>query len=186
MSSQNMFGDDTIASSTTSFTPNKAEEARSTSNSGFKPGETAKNEGGKAHYQNESPPVGPDSVKNDIRGDYDCFQYNSSGDSICKDLSNRSFPFSRNISEYFSHPSFEKYKQEYSKNAFLRQVIASSLGTCVSVLTLNPISVLKLRLQRQDAFAETSVRGAFRTIYRKDGIRGFWAGEELFCLVCFI
>jgi hypothetical protein len=180
MSSQNMYGDDTIASSTTSFTADKAEEARTTSNSGYKTSDNAKTEAGQVHYQNKNPPIGPDIVKNDMRGDYDCLQYNSSGDSICKDLSNRTFPFSRNISEYFSHPSFEKYKQEYSKNAFLRQVIASSLGTCVSVLTLNPISVLKLRLQRQDVFAETSVRGAFRTIYRKDGIRGFWAGERLF------
>lgn len=55
--------------------------------------------------------------------------------------------------------------------------MASSLGTCVSVLTLNPMSVVKLRLQRQDIFMETTVQGAFRTIYKKDGMRGFWAGE---------
>ena len=50
---------------------------------------------------------------------------------------------------FFRYPDMEKYKQEYSRNAFLRQIVASSLGTCVSVLTLNPISVVKLRLQRQ-------------------------------------
>lgn len=182
MSSQNMFGDDTIASSTTSFTTNKVEATRGTSNPVYKTSESAKNEAGKVPNENDSPPTGPHGVKNNMSGDYGCLQYNSSGDSICKDINNRTLPFSRNISDYFSNPRFEKYKQEYSKNAFLRQVIASSLGTCVSVLTLNPISVLKLRLQRQDAFAETSVRGAFRTIYRKDGIRGFWAGEN--CFIC--
>ena len=85
--------------------------------------------------------------------------------------------FSKKTFSYFTHPDIEKYKNEYTRNTFLRQIIASSLGTCVSVLTLNPISVIKLRLQRQDVFMETSVRGAVRTIWKRDGIRGFWAGN---------
>lgn len=80
-------------------------------------------------------------------------------------------------SNCLSPPSFERWKKEYSNNSLLRQIMASSLGTCVSVLTLNPMSVVKLRLQRQDIFMETTVQGAFRTIYKKDGMRGFWAGE---------
>ena len=81
---------------------------------------------------------------------------------------------------YFSHPEIERYKREYSRNTLLRQILASSLGTCVSVLTLNPISVVKLRLQRQDIFMETSARNAVRTILKKDGIKGFWAGVKIY------
>ena len=72
--------------------------------------------------------------------------------------------------------SYQRFKKQYSDSPILRQILASSLGTCVSVLTLNPISVVKLRLQRQDIFTETTAKGAFRTIFKKDGISGFWAG----------
>ena len=72
--------------------------------------------------------------------------------------------------------NYQRFKKQYSDSPILRQILASSLGTCVSVLTLNPISVVKLRLQRQDIFTETTAKGAFRTIYKKDGILGFWAG----------
>lgn len=104
-------------------------------------------------------------------------------DETCESMTNKYSHFTSKIcrngtSECVSPSSFEKWKKEYSNNSLLRQIMASSLGTCVSVLTLNPMSVVKLRLQRQDIFMETTVRGAFRTIYKKDGIRGFWAGER--------
>lgn len=104
-------------------------------------------------------------------------------DGTCESMTNKYNHFTSKIcrsdtSECISPSSFEKWKKEYSNNSLLRQIMASSLGTCVSVLTLNPMSVVKLRLQRQDIFMETTVQGAFRTIYKKDGIRGFWAGER--------
>jgi Mitochondrial carrier protein len=104
-------------------------------------------------------------------------------DGTCESMTNKYSRFTSKLcrsdtSECSSPSSFEKWKKEYSNNSLLRQIMASSLGTCVSVLTLNPMSVVKLRLQRQDIFMETTVQGAFRTIYKKDGIRGFWAGEK--------
>ena len=103
---------------------------------------------------------------------------NGSSDNISNKYSNFASKICRSDPpEYLSPSSFEKWKKEYSSNSLLRQIMASSMGTCVSVLTLNPMSVVKLRLQRQDIFMETTVQGAFRTIYKKDGIKGFWAGE---------
>ena len=98
----------------------------------------------------------------------------------CKSTMGNYCGLSNETYRYFSHPEIERYKREYSRNTLLRQIVASSLGTCVSVLMLNPISVIKLRLQRQDIFMETSARNAVRTILKKDGIKGFWAGEQTF------
>lgn len=103
--------------------------------------------------------------------------------SICKNAMGNYCGISNSTYSYLNHPDIERYKREYSRNILLRQIIASSLGTCVSVLTLNPISVVKLRLQRQDILMETSVRAAVRTILKKDGIKGFWAGKEKYILV---
>ena len=61
-------------------------------------------------------------------------------------------------------------------NDLLRQIVASTIGTVVSVVILNPISVMKIRIQREDSLAVTSLRGAYRTILTTQGIRGFWAG----------
>ena len=61
-------------------------------------------------------------------------------------------------------------------NGLYRQIFASCVGTSVSVCTLNPISVVKISLQRQDAMAEKSLAGAIRTVIQTHGIRGFWAG----------
>lgn len=61
-------------------------------------------------------------------------------------------------------------------NGLFRQIFASCIGTSISVCTLNPISVIKISLQRQDAMAEKSFAGAIRTVMQTHGIRGFWAG----------
>ena len=59
-----------------------------------------------------------------------------------------------------------------------RQISASMAGTAVSVVTLNPIVVMKVMMQRKDALAEISVAGAFRTVLRTGGMSGFWAGTS--------
>ena len=63
-------------------------------------------------------------------------------------------------------------------NDLLRQIVSSTIGTVVSVISLNPISVMKIRIQREDSLAVTSLRGAYRTILSTQGIRGFWAGAS--------
>ena len=63
-------------------------------------------------------------------------------------------------------------------NDLLRQIVASTIGTVVSVISLNPISVMKIRIQREDSLVVTSLRGAYRTILSTQGIRGFWAGAS--------
>jgi len=63
-------------------------------------------------------------------------------------------------------------------NDLLRQIVASTIGTVVSVISLNPISVMKIMIQREDSLAVTSLQGAYRTILTTQGIRGFWAGAS--------
>jgi len=83
-----------------------------------------------------------------------------------------------NIYKYFNNDT-EIYKKEWMKNSVLRQMIASGIGTGLCILTLNPISVIKLRVQRTDLLMENTVMGAVKTIYQKGGIRGFWAGAQI-------
>jgi len=59
-----------------------------------------------------------------------------------------------------------------------RQIAASMAGTAVSVVTLNPVVVMKVMLQRKDALAGTSLVGAFRSVLRTGGVSGFWAGTS--------
>lgn len=67
------------------------------------------------------------------------------------------------------------------QSPFWRQVIASSCGTTVAILTLNPITVVKVRLQNSVASAGkgSSVLTTIRRIAEKRGISGFWAGTSL-------
>ena len=69
-------------------------------------------------------------------------------------------------------------QQHIKHNDVLRQIVASTIGTAVSVMSLNPISVMKIMIQREDALAEQSLRGAYRTILKTQGVRGFWAGAS--------
>ncbi|KAJ1421018.1 mitochondrial carrier domain-containing protein [Ochromonadaceae sp. CCMP2298] len=57
-------------------------------------------------------------------------------------------------------------------DALSRQLLASSLGSVVSTLSLNPINVLKVRLQS----GEEGVIEVAKRILRVEGVGGFWAG----------
>ena len=63
-------------------------------------------------------------------------------------------------------------------NDLLRQIVASTIGTAVSVMSLNPISVMKIMIQREDSLGVTSLREAYKTIRTTQGLRGFWAGAS--------
>jgi solute carrier family 25 protein 39/40 len=75
-------------------------------------------------------------------------------------------------------------------SSLLRQIFASSAGSIISTLSLNPIAVVKVRLQNLPAFAASSsgsgvisaegspLRSVIRTIIAQGGIGGFWAGTR--------
>lgn len=63
-------------------------------------------------------------------------------------------------------------------NKFVRHATASFIGSIATILTLNPIFVLKVRLQnleKQDTSIHT-LNKEIRSIKRSKGIRGFWSG----------
>lgn len=51
-------------------------------------------------------------------------------------------------------------------------------GGCAALLT-NPIDVVKTRLMTQSRSIYPSTVGAFRVIYRREGLRAFWTGWQL-------
>jgi Mitochondrial carrier protein len=75
-----------------------------------------------------------------------------------------------------SHASKHNEKRESKVNSLVRQIIASSLGTAVSVITLNPVVVIKIMLQRQDQLSESSMFAAARNVFKKQGLVAFWSG----------
>lgn len=67
-------------------------------------------------------------------------------------------------------------------NGLGKQVIASSLGSLVTVLTLNPLSVLKVRLQSSNSLQEGASGALYKevqSVYSSRGVRGFWSGASM-------
>ena len=77
------------------------------------------------------------------------------------------------------------------QDSLLRQIVASSMGSIISTVSLNPITVIKVRLQNnpvlksatQFGMSEHSVRlSPFRDVIKQvvaqHGVAGFWAGTR--------
>lgn len=69
----------------------------------------------------------------------------------------------------------------FKPNCLGKQVIASSLGSFTTVLTLNPLSVLKVRLQSSSNLQEGASGALYKevqSVYNSRGVRGFWSGTS--------
>lgn len=69
-----------------------------------------------------------------------------------------------------------------NQNRFLKQILASSCGSVVATLTLNPITVVKVRLQNASVVQSTnslSVFNVVRNIALEHGPKGFWSGTPM-------
>lgn len=64
---------------------------------------------------------------------------------------------------------------------FVKQIGASTLGSLTTALVLNPINVVKIRLQNADMILASppTIKGTISSIIKKDGILGFWAGVRI-------
>ncbi len=65
-------------------------------------------------------------------------------------------------------------------NPLYKQILASSVGSIVSTLAINPITVVKVKIQNVDPFAVSkTVRSTIATIIREKGFAGFYAGTPV-------
>jgi len=65
------------------------------------------------------------------------------------------------------------------KISFTRGLVASSIGSLVATVVLNPITVLKINLQQPNCIAKISISRTIKNIYTNHGIKGFWAGSQM-------
>src|SRR6185436_16427498 len=76
--------------------------------------------------------------------------------------------------------SFKAHLYEDTTRIRSRDVLLLACGASAATQVLtNPIWLVKLRLQSQPHDAPDRYRGmsdAFRTIYKEEGLRGFWRG----------
>jgi hypothetical protein len=64
-----------------------------------------------------------------------------------------------------------------------KQIIASSAGSAIATLTLNPINVLKVHLQTPQSSLHQKAKYAqlvptIKNVYLSHGLKGFWAGTS--------
>lgn len=70
-------------------------------------------------------------------------------------------------------------------HSIFKQMVASSIGSIATVISLNPINVIKVRLQSKDKSKITnitdsrSVNYIIRNVYRENGYIGFWSGTSV-------
>lgn len=74
------------------------------------------------------------------------------------------------------------------QDSLLRQIVASSVGSIISTVSLNPITVVKVRLQNNPVYksvglSEAAVslsplRNVIRNVIAQHGVTGFWAGTR--------
>lgn len=64
------------------------------------------------------------------------------------------------------------------QNEFYKQILASSTGSVVATVCLNPITVVKVKIQTSSS-ASNTLRTVFRSILVEKGIRGFWSGTPM-------
>jgi solute carrier family 25 protein 39/40 len=82
------------------------------------------------------------------------------------------------ISPLNSYVSFVTESMAKAKQSpVLRQVGASSMGSCVAVCLLNPINVIKVALQNSDS--RTNIQSTVFRIMKERGPFGFWAGTAV-------
>lgn len=71
-------------------------------------------------------------------------------------------------------------KERPKVDDLVKQVIASGLGSISTILTLNPLNVLKVRLQNSHAsMNKVSLSPIARGILANQGVRGFWSGTAV-------
>lgn len=74
-------------------------------------------------------------------------------------------------------------------HSLTRQIFASTMASVISTLSLNPITVVKVRLQNLSSvsisptqgapsLSKTPLRDVFRTVLSSQGIAGFWSGTR--------
>lgn len=73
--------------------------------------------------------------------------------------------------------------QALKEHSLVRQICASTAGSIISTLSLNPITVVKVRLQNSSATTanDTSLplRKVVSNVLAERGIWGFWAGTRM-------
>jgi solute carrier family 25, member 39/40 len=57
------------------------------------------------------------------------------------------------------------------------QIVASALGGSMATFILNPIAVIKVRMQNERERGPSSISRAARSVMRHDGVMGFWRGS---------
>ena len=75
--------------------------------------------------------------------------------------------------------------------SLFRQICASSMGSIISTVALNPVTVIKVRLQNlhannsyvsesilHKASGVSPIRGVINTVLKERGVAGFWAGTR--------
>ena len=73
-------------------------------------------------------------------------------------------------------PSSSSSSSSHSIGALRSQFIAAFTGSFVATLTLNPVTVVKIRLQSKSQTG--SISSIVRSIYRKNGVGGYWYGAR--------
>ncbi len=61
-------------------------------------------------------------------------------------------------------------------NVYFKQILASTSGSIIATVLLNPITVVKVKLQSGSV---NSVRAAITTVVQSKGVAGFWMGVPL-------
>ena len=78
-------------------------------------------------------------------------------------------------------PSIQKHIIEpIQRNNFYKHILASSVGSIVSTVSLNPITVVKVKIQNVNPFAVSQTAlSTIRTILKEKGWLGFYAGTPM-------
>lgn len=74
------------------------------------------------------------------------------------------------------------YPYNITGNAYSKQIFASSLGSIIATLALNPINVIKVKMQ-MDNQTRKGVMSVVRSIVQENGMRGFLAGSSTGLLI---
>ena len=62
----------------------------------------------------------------------------------------------------------------------LKQILASTVGSVVSILILNPINVIKVQLQSSQIVNNSNkLYFIIKSVYNQNGIKGFWSGIQI-------
>ncbi|CUG88891.1 mitochondrial carrier protein, putative [Bodo saltans] len=66
--------------------------------------------------------------------------------------------------------------EDYSKATFVQNMIASAVGSCLSITVTNPMDVIKTRIQNKDFGAKHSGASILTAIIREEGVGAFFKG----------